>query len=118
MSFVCVCAYLRSSVCVCAYLRMCLCMSISEQAVKQLQKERKRMLQKISVNEEQREEAKEELSQVAAMHANTKVNLEELEQQTFMEEQRMRVRVERDMHLTCHPYTLTCSMIKATDVRS
>ncbi|XP_064791072.1 coiled-coil domain-containing protein 178-like isoform X1 [Oncorhynchus masou masou] len=66
----------------------------SEQAVKQLQKERKRMLQKISVNEEQREEAKEELSQVAAMHANTKVNLEELEQQTFMEEQRMRKVIE------------------------
>ncbi|CAB1326386.1 unnamed protein product, partial [Coregonus sp. 'balchen'] len=37
-----------------------------------------------------REEAKEELSQVAAMHANTKVNLDDLEQQTFMEEQRMR----------------------------
>ncbi|KAK6302756.1 hypothetical protein J4Q44_G00271110 [Coregonus suidteri] len=61
-----------------------------EQAVKQLQKNRKRMLQKISVNEDQIAEAKEELSQMATLHANTKVNLEELEQKTFMVEQRMR----------------------------
>ncbi|CAB1317368.1 unnamed protein product, partial [Coregonus sp. 'balchen'] len=37
------------------------------------------------------EENKEELSQMATLHANTKVNLEELEQKTFMVEQRMRV---------------------------
>ncbi|KAM9428097.1 uncharacterized protein ACWYII_019327 [Salvelinus alpinus] len=56
----------------------------------QLQKNRKHMQQKFSVNEDRRAEAKDELSQMATLHANAKVNLEELEQKTFMVEQRMR----------------------------
>ncbi|XP_069047592.1 coiled-coil domain-containing protein 178 isoform X2 [Lepisosteus oculatus] len=62
----------------------------SEQSTVQLQKDRKRMLQKISQNEEQRDRVKEELSQVAAAHNATKAKLEDHEQQIYVEEQRMR----------------------------
>ncbi|XP_066545763.1 coiled-coil domain-containing protein 178 [Amia ocellicauda] len=62
----------------------------SEHSAVQLEKDRQKMLQKISQNEEHRHRATEELSQVAAVHSATKEKLEDLEQQTFMEEQRMR----------------------------
>uniref|UniRef100_UPI003AAA84F5 coiled-coil domain-containing protein 178 n=1 Tax=Centroberyx gerrardi TaxID=166262 RepID=UPI003AAA84F5 len=64
--------------------------SESEKAVKQMHKDRKQMLQKISENEEQRDGAKEEVTQVVAQHSATKARLEEQEQLTFMEEQRAR----------------------------
>lgn len=54
-------------------------------------KDKKRKLQKISENEEQREQAKEELTKVVAQHGATKARLEEQEQLTFLEEQRTRV---------------------------
>ncbi|KAM4605255.1 LOW QUALITY PROTEIN: coiled-coil domain-containing protein 178 [Polymixia lowei] len=62
----------------------------SEKAVKQMLMDRKRMLQKIRENEEQRDRAKEELTQVVAQHSAAKSRLEEREQLTFMEEQRAR----------------------------
>ncbi|KAL0966206.1 hypothetical protein UPYG_G00292290 [Umbra pygmaea] len=62
----------------------------SKQTVKQLHQDRKRFVQKIAMNEQHTDEAKEELSQVVPLHSNTKVKLEELEQQTFLEERRIR----------------------------
>ncbi|KAL6489199.1 hypothetical protein MHYP_G00029400 [Metynnis hypsauchen] len=61
----------------------------SKQAVKQLQRDRKRILEKISQNEEEREQVKGELTLEAAQHTNTKARLEDLEEQIFMWEQRM-----------------------------
>ena len=104
-----VCVHTCMYVCVPTYECVSLCVSFSEQAAKQLQKNRKHMQQKFSVNEDRRAEAKEELSQMATLHPNAKVNLEELEQKTFMVEQRMRVCVRGAMHLARHPCTLTCS---------
>ncbi|XP_010883949.2 coiled-coil domain-containing protein 178 isoform X2 [Esox lucius] len=66
----------------------------SEQTVKQLQKDRKRMLQKITANEQDRDAALEELSQVETLHGHTTGTLEVLEQRTFTEEQRSRKVIE------------------------
>ncbi|KAM6948712.1 coiled-coil domain-containing protein 178 [Aplochiton taeniatus] len=65
----------------------------SQQAVKQLHKDRKRMLLKINQNEVQRDQAKSELSQAAAHHNATKARVELQEQHTFLEEQRMRNKI-------------------------
>ncbi|XP_030623509.1 coiled-coil domain-containing protein 178 [Chanos chanos] len=62
----------------------------SVKKVEDLQKERKQMLLKLSQNERQRDGARAELTQVSGLHSHTKGRLEDLEQQTFMEEQRMR----------------------------
>ncbi|XP_060777011.1 coiled-coil domain-containing protein 178 [Neoarius graeffei] len=66
----------------------------SKQAVQQLQKEQKRILEKISQNEEQRDQAKGELALHTARHMNTKARLEDLKQQTLVQEQSMRKETE------------------------
>ncbi|XP_067108447.1 coiled-coil domain-containing protein 178 [Osmerus mordax] len=66
----------------------------SKQAVKRLHKDRKRFLEKISLNEERRDEAKEELNLTASVHDDTKTRLEAQEQLTFREEQRNRKAIE------------------------
>lgn len=89
----CVHARLCARLCVCACACACVsaCARASKQAVKRLHKERKRFLEKISLNEEQRDEAKEELNLTAGVHDDTKTRLETQEQLTFREEQRTRV---------------------------
>ncbi|KAK3551466.1 hypothetical protein QTP70_017410 [Hemibagrus guttatus] len=62
----------------------------SKQTVQQLQKDQKRIQEKISQNEEQRDQAKGELALHAAHHTNTKARLEDLKQQTLEQEQSMR----------------------------
>ncbi|MCI4374316.1 hypothetical protein PGIGA_G00004870 [Pangasianodon gigas] len=62
----------------------------SKQSEQQLQKDQKRILEKISQNEEQRDQAKGELALQTARHTNTKARLEDLEQQTLVQEQSMR----------------------------
>ncbi|KAJ8012188.1 hypothetical protein DPEC_G00066080 [Dallia pectoralis] len=83
----------------------------SEQAVKRLQADRKRMLQKISTNERDRDNAQDELSQEATLHAHTKVNLDVLEQQTFIEEQRIR-KVMENMKKTLMGEMKTLAILK------
>lgn len=56
-----------------------------------MHEERKQMLQKIIDNDEQWEKAEEEVTQVAAQHSVTRTKLEEQEQLTFTEEERVRV---------------------------
>ncbi|AWP03968.1 putative coiled-coil domain-containing protein 178 isoform 4 [Scophthalmus maximus] len=68
--------------------------SDSEKAVRQMRKERKQMLQKITDNDEQWEKAKKEVTQVVARHSVTQTKLDEQEQLTFMEEQRARKEME------------------------
>ncbi|XP_066540023.1 coiled-coil domain-containing protein 178 isoform X2 [Hoplias malabaricus] len=63
---------------------------LSKQTVKQLQRDRKRVQEKIAQNEEEREQVKGELTLEATRHVNTKARLTELEHQTFQREQRMR----------------------------
>lgn len=67
-----------------------------------MHEERKQMLQKIIDNDEKWEKAKEEVTQVVALHSVTQTKLEEQEQLTFMEEQRARV---SDNICTCSMYT-------------
>ncbi|KAM9487715.1 coiled-coil domain-containing protein 178 [Clarias gariepinus] len=62
----------------------------SKQAVQQLQKDQKRIQEKIRQNEEQRDQAKGELALHTARHTDTKARLEDLEQQTLEQEQSMR----------------------------
>ncbi|XP_035386382.1 coiled-coil domain-containing protein 178 isoform X2 [Electrophorus electricus] len=69
--------------------------SQSKQAVKQLQGEHKQILEKISQNEEQRDQAERELTLQAALCATTRASLEDLEHQSFMQEQRMRKETEK-----------------------
>ncbi|XP_017320591.1 coiled-coil domain-containing protein 178 isoform X3 [Ictalurus punctatus] len=66
----------------------------SKQAVQQLQKNQKQILEKISQNEEQRDQAKGELALHTAHHTNAKARLQELKQQTLVQEQRMRKETE------------------------
>ena len=88
---VCVCLSVCTLVCVCAPVLA----RASKQAVKKLHKDRKRFLEKIDQNEEQRDEAKEELNLTASVHDDTKTRLETQEQLTFREEQRTRVSPQR-----------------------
>ncbi|XP_069014140.1 coiled-coil domain-containing protein 178 [Embiotoca jacksoni] len=66
----------------------------SEKVVKQMHEERKQMLQKITDNDEQWEKAKEEVTQVVALHSATQTKLEEQEQLLFMEEQKARKEID------------------------
>ncbi|XP_046704562.1 coiled-coil domain-containing protein 178 isoform X1 [Silurus meridionalis] len=66
----------------------------SKKAVQQLQKDQKRILEKISENEEQRDQAKGELALHNTRHTNTKAQLEDLEHQTLVQEQSMRKETE------------------------
>ncbi|XP_069367448.1 coiled-coil domain-containing protein 178 isoform X2 [Paralichthys olivaceus] len=68
--------------------------SESEKAVKQMRFEREQMLQKILDNDEQREKAKEEVTQVVARHSVAQTKLNKQEQLTFVEEQRARTEIE------------------------
>ncbi|XP_034411217.1 coiled-coil domain-containing protein 178 [Cyclopterus lumpus] len=75
--------------------------SESENSVKQMHEERKHMLQKIIDNAEQWEKAKEEVTQVVTQHSAAQTKLEEQQQLTFMEEQRVRMEIETlRKHLT------------------
>ncbi|KAI5105991.1 coiled-coil domain-containing protein 178 isoform X3, partial [Silurus meridionalis] len=65
-----------------------------KKAVQQLQKDQKRILEKISENEEQRDQAKGELALHNTRHTNTKAQLEDLEHQTLVQEQSMRKETE------------------------
>ncbi|XP_076826397.1 coiled-coil domain-containing protein 178 [Brachyhypopomus gauderio] len=69
--------------------------SQSKKAVKQLQMERKKTLEKISQMEVQAEQAEGELSGHASRHANTRASLEDLEQKTLVQEQRKMKEIER-----------------------
>lgn len=60
--------------------------------MKELQWGCERMLQKISQNDEEREQVKGEVTLEAAQHEDTKARLEDLERQTFTQKQRMRAR--------------------------
>ncbi|TNN64942.1 28S ribosomal protein S22, mitochondrial [Liparis tanakae] len=59
-----------------------------------MREERKQMLQKIIDNDEQWEKAEEEVTQVVAQHSVTRTELEEQEQLTFTEEERVRMAIE------------------------
>lgn len=74
----------------------------SEQAMKQLQVDMRRIQLKTSQNEEARAKTQDELSQVMALHCSTKAKLEDLEQLIFTEEQSNRVRSHRDQECS-HP---------------
>lgn len=102
-SDMCVCVRTYMYVCVPAYECVSLYVSISEAA----SEEQEAHAAEVQCERGPETEAKEELSQMAMLHA--KVNLEELEQKTFMVEQRMRVCVKRAMHLARDPCSLTCS---------
>ncbi|XP_034039722.1 coiled-coil domain-containing protein 178 [Thalassophryne amazonica] len=69
--------------------------SSSEKVVKQMHEERKQMLQKICDNDEQWERAVEELTQVLVQHSAVEAKLEKLEQLTFMEKQKARVKIDK-----------------------
>ncbi|XP_063075788.1 coiled-coil domain-containing protein 178 isoform X2 [Engraulis encrasicolus] len=60
----------------------------NEQAIKQLQVDMKRLLLKINQNEKLREKIQEDLTEVMGLHCATKTKLEDLEQTTFLEEQK------------------------------
>ncbi|KAL2097790.1 hypothetical protein ACEWY4_006997 [Coilia grayii] len=60
----------------------------SEQAIKQLQADMKRLLLKIGQNEELREKSQEELSEVMSLHCCTKAREEDLEQTAFAQDQK------------------------------
>lgn len=54
--------------------------------MRQLQKDRKRLTLKISLNEEQRKQAEDELDRVSDDHSCTKAELDHLERLTYLEE--------------------------------
>ncbi|KAM4727983.1 coiled-coil domain-containing protein 178 [Anableps anableps] len=66
----------------------------SEKAVRQMGEERKQMLQRITDNDEQWEKAKEEMTQVLALHSVIQAKLEEQEQLTFKEEETNRTQID------------------------
>lgn len=56
-----------------------------------MQGEQRQMLQKITDNDEQREKAKEEVTQVLAQHGAVRAKLSERQRLAFTEEQKARV---------------------------
>ncbi|XP_056593712.1 coiled-coil domain-containing protein 178 isoform X2 [Triplophysa dalaica] len=58
----------------------------SEHAAKQLQKDRKRLMLKINMNEEQRKQAEDQLERVSDDHACTKTEQDHLERLTYLDE--------------------------------
>ncbi|XP_057179371.1 coiled-coil domain-containing protein 178 isoform X1 [Triplophysa rosa] len=66
----------------------------SEHAATRLQKDRKRLMLKINLNEEQRKEAEDELERVSDDHACTKNELGHLERLTYLEELGNRKQIE------------------------